>query len=1415
MCFVEIQLERVTAIYIFRRVQKKTAEHIGKINTDQEIPVLPRNLCIQQLVKYWSTVQSGVLISDLGQNLAFMITGLDEKPPEMSIFTSLPRCTLPTSPCGVGLCIVPVPRIQFGLACTCASGYLGDPSLIQPFNAFCATCTTGAINTDLKNGRCEACPKGYYSPTVYAAYDPTERTAASSCLPCGAGRFGPEKMAKSNRSCNKCPGGKASSTIDATQVSQCIDCAAGHSADSGASTCDACEHGTFQPRSGRANCLDCVPGKFEVAQGTGCTGCLRGQYQDETGETSCKPCGKGKFQRAQGQALCLPCIPGEYNDETGLKRCKNCPINYYTDQVARQGCKACGNGTATLSNGSSMCQSCEAGTYGNACDSCAPGLYRTGSMDAAQCEKCPLGFFQNLFRQASCLPCIPGEFQNESGKTSCEMCPINTKSATIKSRNCSSCGTGRFATKEGSAVCTDCTAGKAGTPCVDCGMGKYRSSTDTQAVFCHNCPVGQYSDEKSQTRCFKCAAGKSQEAEGQSSCVDCVVGKYRAQSKSKIATECDRCTPGYFTDKTAQPFCLDCDAGKYANEEGSSKCNQCETGFYMGDKRSTGPCLVCPDSRTRPNSEQTSCIVPLPDPLVPDTSLFKIEPAPGWSAEMGARTPGRRRLASKEVEMGGDGTAARLTIRIERPSTLSSDVPVLSDTDKLEVVASSRTDFTGARVSIVDQSSYVVVSEAVDHVIVYVYVSALPTETTKAGSSNTGLWHNQMYFKVRIVPARTDSAGGKFSTRNDAWETAAKCSDTEYLSTHPDDGVGEDGKASGAAALALYAGDDSVAPVCLPCPEGANCQGEKTWGETLNKAGYQQLPWDSRAFGLCPQPAACPEGVPVNLPSNNSNATTNINATGLGCLQGHTGHLCSQCIASYQILIVGGNGTCVACPKPSEFAGILIGLVVLGLVVIAALVYDSLDGINDIVKAVEKHKNSKNRQKAHADTQIPFHSVGIRIISSYLQVAGLLRNFSVTLPESVTQLLAAQGAASGIGGQVISFACLNPTVRGADLFFLKQLTTTIILPAVLALCVLAFWSMRAICLSTCCRKEKKSNITVVDKAIGSLVILFYLMFPSIMTSVTSMLQCTSYGDSTNDRGFTIDTRILLDAELSIECYQPQHVAYIMSVAVPGMLVFVVIVPVTIIFKMRYHAKRSELLAYQPNFKANVSYRYGFLFLGYQENTYAWEVLVMVRKAAFVVVAGFLRTYGPISQVVGAVIILVISLSLHLQVLPYECRGHDRMESFSLHSSLVILLVVLLSASTDTSTNEDGSSLGPVSTIFVIGGVFGATLLFFGVSQLLILRHSHNHPGLLGVVARKVTSPNQNSFALFTRSNSSYHRKQGRHSNGEQAKKKTDVVPVVKIDKQIKVRTGNRRWCHERFRFSDFFRFVISELGPWW
>ena len=129
---------------------------------------------------------------------------------------------------------------------------------------------------------------------------------------------------------------------------------------------------------------------------------------------------------------------------------------------------------------------------------------------------------------------------------------------------------------------------------------------------------------------------------------------------------------------------------------------------------------------------------------------------------------------------------------------------------------------------------------------------------------------------------------------------------------------------------------------------------------------------------------------------------------------------------------------------------------------------------------------------------------------------------------------------------------------------------------------------------------------------------------------------------------------------------------------------------------------------------------------------------MMRKAAFVVVSGVLRGYGPIAQVIGAVCILICALSLHLQYRPYEVQGHDTMESFSLHSGLVILLIVLLSTAVSTEDIEKSNRLGPASTVITIVGVFGATIVFFMVSNWLILRNSHDNTGLLGSLAKRMT-----------------------------------------------------------------------------
>ena len=178
---------------------------------------------------------------------------------------------------------------------------------------------------------------------------------------------------------------------------------------------------------------------------------------------------------------------------------------------------------------------------------------------------------------------------------------------------------------------------------------------------------------------------------------------------------------------------------------------------------------------------------------------------------------------------------------------------------------------------------------------------------------------------------------------------------------------------------------------------------------------------------------------------------------------------------------------------------------------------------------------------------------------------------------------------------------------------------------------------------------------------------------------------------------------------------------------------------------------------------------------------------MMRKAAFVVVSGVLRGYGPIAQVIGAVCILICALSLHLQYRPYEVQGHDTMESFSLHSGLVILLIVLLSTAVSTEDIEKSNRLGTASTVITIVGVFGATIVFFLVSNWLILRNSHDNTGLLGSLAKRMTKRAANEQKV----QADAQRRPQRVRRTESMQKTLEMVDrAVTHDKAVKIQTSS-------------------------
>ena len=123
---------------------------------------------------------------------------------------------------------------------------------------------------------------------------------------------------------------------------------------------------------------------------------------------------------------------------------------------------------------------------------------------------------------------------------------------------------------------------------------------------------------------------------------------------------------------------------------------------------------------------------------------------------------------------------------------------------------------------------------------------------------------------------------------------------------------------------------------------------------------------------------------------------------------------------------------------------------------------------------------------------MPFHSIVIRIVSSYLQVAGMLQRFDLTLPDAVRTLIAVEAGTSSLSEQLLLFDCGTELRDSASVFVLKQVMSLWVIPisSVFA-CALFWWILGQVRRK---RQASSSAIHPLDGFISSLMVLFYTLF---------------------------------------------------------------------------------------------------------------------------------------------------------------------------------------------------------------------------------------------------------------------------------------------------------------------------------
>ena len=169
-----------------------------------------------------------------------------------------------------------------------------------------------------------------------------------------------------------------------------------------------------------------------------------------------------------------------------------------------------------------------------------------------------------------------------------------------------------------------------------------------------------------------------------------------------------------------------------------------------------------------------------------------------------------------------------------------------------------------------------------------------------------------------------------------------------------------------------------------------------------------------------------------------------------------------------------------------------------------------------------------------------------------------------------------------------------------------------------------------------------------DGWIITMVLMIYLLFPSIVKSSFQMLQ---YETVCGTKVWGQDNSVLFNSK--------KHQFMVFTVAIPALSFFAFLLPGIIMYYISKHPDR------QTNKKLIL--RFGLLYSGYKPSLWYYELVLYVRKLSIILIVTFLGSYGQQLHVALGVLVVLLYLQEHL--MPFEGvegDGHDKEVNARLH-----------------------------------------------------------------------------------------------------------------------------------------------------
>ena len=1067
-------------------------------------------------------------------------------------------------------------------------------------------------------------------------------------------------------------------------------------------SCGLCPKGMHNGTS-VGSCVSCAKGSFndEINQ-LECKLCAKGTYSDQVAQSDCKHCGTGNYCPDEGEKAVTKCPIGSYSDETTASACKVCPggkyqvqmqqsscdgicasgkylpfVPEFSDHDAKDDCKGCPQGKYGPAPGASECSPCAAGKWSNktdqtestTCTSCPTGTVtaRLGSTNETECKVCDPGTLSNNLR-TDCVPCDTGKFLNatalscqlcqrgfysRSGATACTLCRPGTFAHAMGSSSCSLCPSGTFSPVSGAtkaSACKECPSGTfsafAGADsesmCYRCAPGKYNPGKGGNASnACGDCPPGKVSRIFGASKCTHCPNGTSPNARN-SDCNPCPAGN----SLDPTSGNCTECPKGRFSPSSGNVICSPCKRGRYANYLQAVTCAPVPPGSVS--LNCSVDFTACTAIRPCPAGFQCNDTTGVRRPFLCPRGKYSL---PG-SISCTQCPPGR--YGSKPGVCGPcqagtySGRGGQLSCTACANGQYSTDIPRVA-CEKYKAVGIAPTITT-----LLSEHPYELYVEWLLPQVnstrhgVRITLKNFGESSSLSGVNSTVNSHETsatiktpeaVSRRVYVIDIQIIYGSSRLSptaTYNTEWKTTDAClGETFYLN----------------------ASSPSVNDWrCALCPHGASCKGLITWSGVTAKFGY----WRSieKKFYKCLNPAACLGARNIEF-ADRYPATDQDHAESCNMHLGfaNTSRLCATCATTY--VRGASTGSCKQCQTPSAH---LVELIVACVVAC---------GFTLVFVEITVFKPRAFRL-----------SDGVKKIAlSYVQMAALATQVNAPWNQAFGGIFAVQAQVTSVGEAFLSIDCLLPHWSTWEVFRVK-LALVLLFP--LLVVPLAYLGVRG-------RLWKRTY----DRTyfVSTMVLLLYLVYPTLVKKLTVLLTCTAEIDGTH----------YLQLDPSVPCWQGPHLLWAWSAGLTGMLVYAIGLPFA-----GYRALRGT----EDFSDSKTRLQYGILYDGYRDEFWWWEMTVVGRKIAVILIGAFIKGT---QQILTVLLCLAVLMFLTAFLQPFVNEQLLRLELMALTLCFFTFWVGSMLATDPSGGEGPAQNLAAWSVAALNVAGFGGLVYMFATS----------------------------------------------------------------------------------------------------